>query len=117
MTSGNTSQGKGNMTSNQATKGEKRIGQIYYTQMTQASKGEKSIGQIYYTQVATTPEGESVLMGTFPVTNHPTVILFDSRASHTFMSKDFVEKYCIASIESKKGLIIQITWSKYLLRK
>jgi hypothetical protein len=67
-TSGNTSQGKGNMANNQAGKGEKRTRRVYYT------------------QVATTPEGEPMLMGTFSVTNHLAVIRFDSGASHTFIS-------------------------------
>jgi hypothetical protein len=57
--------------------------------------------------VATTPEGEPVLMGTFAVANHPAVILFDSGASHTFISKAFVEKHCIPTSESKRGIIIQ----------
>jgi hypothetical protein len=56
--------------------------------------------------VATTPEGELVMMGTFLVANHPAVILFDSSASHTFISKKFVEKYCIPCIESREGFII-----------
>jgi hypothetical protein len=47
------------------------------------------------------------MMGTFSVANHPAIIFFDSGASHTFMSKAFVEKHCIPSVESKKGLIIQ----------
>jgi hypothetical protein len=55
----------------------------------------KKIGRVYYIQVATTPEGEPLMMGTFLVANHPAVILFDSGASHTFISKTFVEKYCI----------------------
>ena len=61
---------------------------------------------MYYTQVATTPEGEPVMMGTFLVANHPAVILFDSGASHTFISKKFVEKYCIPCTESREGFII-----------
>jgi hypothetical protein len=56
--------------------------------------------------VATTPEGEPVMMGTFLVANHPAVILFDSGGSHTFISKKFVEKYCIPCIESREGFII-----------
>jgi hypothetical protein len=71
-----------------------------------AGKNIKKTGRIYYTQVATTPEGEPVMMGTFLVANHPTVILFDSGASHTFISKKFVEKYCIPCIESREGFII-----------
>jgi hypothetical protein len=45
-------------------------------------------------------------MGTFPVANHPAVILFDSGASHTFISKKFVEQHCIPYIESREGNII-----------
>jgi hypothetical protein len=71
-----------------------------------AGKNIKKTGQIYYTQVATTPEGEPVMMGTFLVANHPAVILFDCGASHTFISKTFVEKYCIPCIESREGFII-----------
>jgi hypothetical protein len=67
--------------------------------------------------VATTPEGELVMMGTFFVANNPTVILFYSGASHTFMSKTFVEKHCIHSIESEEGFLIQSPGVKSLLRK
>jgi hypothetical protein len=56
--------------------------------------------------VATTSEGEPVMMGTFLVANHPTVILFNSSASHTFISKNFVEKYCILCTESREGFVI-----------
>jgi hypothetical protein len=79
------SQGKGNVAS------------------TQAGKGEMKTRRVYYTQVATTLEVVHVMMGTFSVSNHPVVILFDYGASHTFMSKAFVEKPCIPSVESNKG--------------
>jgi hypothetical protein len=69
-------------------------------------KNFKKTGQIYYTQVATTPEGEPVMMGTYLVANYPAVILFDSGASHTFISKIFVEKHCIPCTESREGFII-----------
>jgi hypothetical protein len=85
---GSSNQGKGNTTNNAA------------------GKNIKKTGRIYYTQVATTLEGEPVMMGTFLMANHPTVILFDSGASHTFISKKFVEKYCIPCIESREGFII-----------
>jgi hypothetical protein len=84
----NSGQGKGNTTNNAA------------------GKNMKKTGRIYYTQVATTPEGELVMMCTFLVANHPAVILFDSGASHTFISKKFVVKYCITCIESREGFII-----------
>jgi hypothetical protein len=77
----------------------------------------RKTGQLYYTQVATTPEGEPVMMGTFLVANHPAVILFDSSASHTFISKKFVEQHCISYNESREGFIIHSPGDKYLLKK
>jgi hypothetical protein len=73
---------------------------------TSTGKNFKKTGQVYYTQVATTPEGELVMMGTFLVANQPTVVLFHSGASHTFISKNFVEKYCIHCTESREGFVI-----------
>jgi hypothetical protein len=46
------------------------------------------------------------MMGTFLVAHHPAIILFDSGASHTFISKKFVEKHCIPYTESREGLKI-----------
>jgi hypothetical protein len=86
--SGNSNEGKGNTTN------------------TSMGKNFKKTGRVYYTQVATTPEGEPVMIGTFLVSNHPTVILFDSGASHTFISKNFVDKYCIFCTESREGFVI-----------
>jgi hypothetical protein len=71
-----------------------------------ADKNIKKTGRIYYTHVATIPEGEPIMMGMFFVANHLEVILFDSVASHTFISKKFVEKYCIPCTESREGFII-----------
>jgi hypothetical protein len=84
----NSNQGKGNRANNRT------------------GKNFKKTRQIYYTQVATTPESEPVMMGTFLVANYPAIILFDSGASHTFISKNFVEKHCIPYIESMEGFII-----------
>jgi hypothetical protein len=96
--SGSSNEGKGNMANNSA------------------GKNVKKTEWIYYTQVANTPEGEPVMMGTFLVANHPAVILFDSGASHTFISKKFVEKHCIPCTELREGFIIA-RGGKYLLRK
>jgi hypothetical protein len=69
-------------------------------------RNTKKTGRVYYTQVATTPEGEPVMMGMFLIANHPALILFDSGASHTFISKKFVEKHCIPYTESREGFKI-----------
>jgi hypothetical protein len=86
--SGNSNQGKGNAAN------------------TSTGNNFKKTRRIYYTQVATTPEGEPITMSTFLVANYPAVILFDSGASHTFISKNFVEKHCIPCTESREGFII-----------
>jgi hypothetical protein len=77
----------------------------------------KKTGRIYYTQVATTPEGEPVMMGTFFVANHPAVILFDSGASHTFISKRFVENIAFPASNQGKGLLFIRLGDKYSLKK
>jgi hypothetical protein len=82
-----------------------------------ADKNTKKTGQIYYTQVATTPDGEPVMMGTFLVANHPAIILFDSGASHTFISKKFVEQHCIPYHESKEGFRIQSPGGQIFIRE
>jgi hypothetical protein len=71
-----------------------------------AGKNIRKTGRVYYTQVATTPEGEPVMMGTFLVAKYPAIILFDSGASHIFISKRFVEQHCIPCHESKEGFKI-----------
>jgi hypothetical protein len=88
QSSGNSAQVKGNAANNTA------------------GKNMRKTGRIYYTQVATTPEGEPVMMGTFLMANHPAIILFDSSASHTFISKKFVEQHCITYHESREGFKI-----------
>ena len=39
------------------------------------------------------PSGEVVTASMFLVNHHPAVVLFDSRASHSFMSLTFASKY------------------------
>ena len=49
------------------------------------------------------PTGEVVTAGMFLVNKHPTIVLFDSRASHSFMSQTFASKYDQKIIEVNKG--------------
>jgi hypothetical protein len=48
---------------------------------------------VYSTTVDEIPEGEPVTTGKFPINQHPTVVLFDSGSSHSFMSQAFAQKY------------------------
>ena len=38
-------------------------------------------------------KGEPITAGKFPVNQHPAVVLFDSRSSHSFMSQAFARKH------------------------
>ena len=48
---------------------------------------------MHYTVVEEVPVGEVVTASMFLVNKHPVIILFDSRASHSFMSQVFASKY------------------------
>jgi hypothetical protein len=58
-------------------------------------------------QAGAIPEGEPIMMGMFPIANHPTVMLFDSGASHTFINRTFVMKHEILIRETKESFFIQ----------
>jgi hypothetical protein len=74
----------------------------------QKGKGEKKkTGHVFYTQASAIPEGEPIMMGMFPVANHPTVLLFDSGASHTFINRTFVTKHDIPIMGTQEDFFIQ----------
>ena len=50
-------------------------------------------GQVNYTNIADVPSGEAVTVGKFLVDQHPAVVLFDSGASHSFISPTFASKF------------------------
>ena len=50
-------------------------------------------GRVHYTTIEEIPEGEVVTAGMFLVNQHPAVVLFDTGASHSFMSQAFASKH------------------------
>jgi hypothetical protein len=48
-------------------------------------------GRINYTTMEDIPEGKQVLAGTFSLNGYPTVILFDSGATHDFITKAYTQ--------------------------
>ena len=58
---------------------------------------------MHYTAVEEIPMGEVVTAGMFLVNKHPAIVLFDSRASDSFMSQAFAPKYDQKIIEVNKG--------------
>ena len=45
-------------------------------------------GQVHYTTLEGIPEGAPVMTGMFSINDQPVTVLFDSGASHTFISKE-----------------------------
>jgi hypothetical protein len=58
---------------------------------------------VHYTAVEEVPVGEVVTAGMFLVNKHPTIVLFDSGAAHSFMSQSFASRYDQKVIEVSKG--------------
>jgi hypothetical protein len=48
---------------------------------------------VHHTTIDDILEGEPMTVGMFSINNHPTIILFDSRSSHSFISQAFARKY------------------------
>src|SRR6266540_3278108 len=55
-------------------------------QAIQKKKGTIQTGRVNFAEISEVPAGAPVMAGTFLVNGHPTVILFDSGASHSFIS-------------------------------
>ena len=58
---------------------------------------------MHYTTLEEIPSGEVVTTGTFLVNQHPTIVLFDSGASHSFMSQTFASKHDQRVVTVDKG--------------
>jgi predicted aspartyl protease len=52
------------------------------------------------------PMGEEVLMGTVFLNEHPVIILFDSGASHDFMSSTYAKKAKLSLVVSRAPYVI-----------
>jgi len=50
-------------------------------------------GRVNHVKLETAEEAPNVVVGTFLVNSCPATILFDTGASHTFISAQFVEKH------------------------
>jgi hypothetical protein len=63
-------------------------------------------GRLNFTTMTDIPEGTPVMTGIFSVLNYPTIILFDSGASHSFISAKFSAKCQLPFHHTNGGITI-----------
>ena len=59
-----------------------------------------------YTTLEDVPEGTQVMAGMFSINHCPAIVLFDSGASHTFISQACVERLHLQEIQMKRPYAI-----------
>jgi hypothetical protein len=64
----------------------------------------QSKGRINHVIVESVPEDADVVYGMFLINSIPALVLFDSGASHSFVTKSFVEKHNISNYPLKRKL-------------
>src|SRR6185436_3951559 len=79
------------------------------------NKGKKQTiqvrqGQLNFTNLADLPEGVPIMSGTFSINHHPVVILFDSGASHSFISSKFGAKVGLDFLPHQRLLYDIYSW-------
>jgi hypothetical protein len=63
-------------------------------------------GKLNFTTLEEVPEGAPIMTGIFSVYNQPALILFDSGASHSFISQKFSAKCQLSFYHSKGSFMI-----------
>jgi hypothetical protein len=63
-------------------------------------------GRVNHVSVEQAQNDSGVVLGTFPVNSIPATILFDSGASHSFITDHFVTKYNLSMSSMKNPLIV-----------
>jgi hypothetical protein len=77
----------------------------------QGNQGKKPVvqvkqGKLDCTTMVDLLEGAAVLTGTFSIRDHPVKILFDSGATHSFISKSLVSKLGLHSCHTKESFVV-----------
>jgi len=67
------------------------------------NQGNVRQGHVHYTTVEAISVGEVVTVGKFLVNQCDAVVLFDSEASHSFVSLVFVSKHNLKAVTLDKG--------------
>ena len=55
-------------------------------------------GQVNFTEAEEIPHGDPMMAGMFTIDSHPAYVLFDSGASHSFISMGFAKRHNISTM-------------------
>jgi hypothetical protein len=69
-------------------------------------------GRVNFTTLAELPEGAPIMMGTFSIDYKPVIILFDSGATHSFISDKCVARVGLDSCQAKGSYMISTPGGK-----
>ena len=86
------------------------------------NKGKKQTvqvrqGRLNFTNLADLPEGAQIMLGTFSINHHPAVILFDSGASHSFISSKFGARVGLDFCHTKGSYMVSTPGGKVALNQ
>jgi hypothetical protein len=78
------------------------------TPQTPSKRGQQNHvrGRVNHVSVEQAQNDFDVVLGTFPVNSVPATVLFDSGASHSFITDQFVTKYNLSMRSMKNPLIV-----------
>jgi hypothetical protein len=85
---------------------QQRQGQNFNQNQGKRQKVQVRQGRLNFTTMADIPEGAPVMTGIFSVLNCPAIILFDSGASHSFISAKFSTKFQLPFHHTNGGITI-----------
>jgi hypothetical protein len=75
-------------------------------QSQKSNQRQSGNGRVNHVSSDTTHEAPEVMIGTFNVHSTPATVLFDSGASHTFISHIFVKMHSIPMLAMKEPLLV-----------
>ncbi|WVZ70514.1 hypothetical protein U9M48_019175 [Paspalum notatum var. saurae] len=71
-------------------------------------------GRVNHMTTETASEAPNIVLGTFLVKNHPASVLFDTGATHSFISKAYAEKHNIDISPMKRPMVISSPGGKII---
>jgi hypothetical protein len=63
-------------------------------------------GRVNHVTTESAAEAPNVVVGTFMVNTHPATVLFDTGATHSFITQSFVEHHGIHTSTLKRGMLV-----------